>query len=69
MDITDVKSIVREEQWEWEKNHLDDKDCPGCKANCTMIRVLVMDDEGDCTNKWRCLNCLGLFTEGLKETE
>jgi len=72
MQYNEVKTIVREILWEWEQEHFDGKDCPKCRASCTMVRVSVMPLEGDregFTNKWRCLNCLGVFTEELKSIE
>jgi len=71
MDIVDVKSIIREMRWEWERENLDSKKCPKCGIESTMIKVAVTpkDPEEESQNKWRCLNCLGLFTEELKEIE
>jgi hypothetical protein len=69
MDILEVKAIVRDVIWDWEREHLDSKDCPICQKECTMVSVSVMDKEGEYTTKWRCLNCLRLFIETLKEEE
>ncbi len=66
MDLSEVKSVVRDMLWEWEEDNLDGKECPTCKASCTMVRVSVVSYEGE-SNKWRCLNCLGLFTGKLEE--
>jgi len=68
MDLAEERRQVREMLWDWERDHLDGKECPKCKASCTMVRVSVMPNE-EGINKWRCLNCLGLFTEELKEIE
>ena len=69
MDLTDVKQIVREMLWEYQQDTIDEKNCPNCKASCTMIRVSVLplENEEGYSNQWRCLNCLKLFTEELKE--
>lgn len=71
MDLNDVRSIVREMRWEWEREHLDEKECPKCGRESTMIKVWVTpkNPEADFIHKWRCLNCLGMFTEGLTEVE
>ena len=45
---------------------VDTRECPKCKATTTMLRVCVEDTEEGIV-KWRCLNCLGLFSEELKE--
>ena len=71
MDLAEVRSVVREILWEFQENHLDDKECPKCMASCTMVKVSVQPDDPEekFVNKWRCLNCLGLFTEGLESVE
>ena len=74
MDASEVRILVRQMLWDWERDHLDDKDCPKCKASCTMVRVSVQpdnpkEDEEAFVDKWRCLNCLGVFTEELKPVE
>lgn len=66
MDILEVRSIIRDVMWNWEKENLAQKDCPMCQKECTMIKVSVPDDETS-IKKWRCLNCLDLFTEILKK--
>ena len=66
MDYRDIKSMVSEEVWERLKEVVDTRECPKCKATTTMLRVCVEDTEEEIV-KWRCLNCLGLFSEELKE--
>jgi len=66
MEDYEVRRIAREAVEE----AMPEKPCPNCKADTTFIKVEVYQ-EGDSPflTKWRCLNCLGLFTEELKEEE
>ena len=48
--------------------------CPKCGRETSMIKFFVEDFESkeelaETVEKWRCLNCLGLFTEELRESE
>ena len=61
MDYRRIRSMISEEVWGRLKEVVDTRECPKCKATTTMLRVCV-----DIV-KWRCLNCLGLFSEELKE--
>ena len=60
----------REVRKEIEK-HLSEKECPTCDAGTTMVKVEVWPnaDELHIHTRWRCLNCLGIFTETLKPVE
>ena len=40
--------------------------CPVCKADITMIGFDYWSDEGEYEDRYRCLNCLHLFTEKLE---
>ena len=42
------------------------KHCPICKADITMIGFDYWPDEGESEDRFRCLNCLQLFTEKLE---
>ena len=64
MESYEMKRIAREAL----EQHITDKTCPKCKAETTFLRVSVWpEDDSPCLEKWRCLNCLTLFTEELKE--
>jgi len=69
MDCLEIKAIIRDAILDWEGEHLDFKNCPSCQKECTMLKFSVTDKEGEYANKWRCLNCLNVFTEILKEEE
>ena len=48
--------------------------CPKCGKETSMVKFFVEDFESkeepaESIEKWRCLNCLGLFTEELRESE
>ena len=62
MERPEVRRIVSEELDEV----FPEKYCPHCKADTTMIKVEVWD-ENDSYVRYRCLNCLKLFTEELRE--
>ena len=42
------------------------KYCPICKADITMIGFNYWPDGGESEDRFRCLNCLHLFTEKLE---
>lgn len=63
MDYTALRIIAKETLWNELAGIFSSRKCPICNEECSMIKVIVEDKE-----KWRCLNCLTLFTEELKET-
>ena len=68
MDYNEVKMICREQLREQLGEVQDERDCPVCSKRTTMLKVFVEDMEaGEFREgiKWRCLNCLGLFSEKL----
>ena len=72
MDYNTVRMIVRETIWKVLQEAIDEKDCPVCKKNCTMIRLNMEPIDADLntlkTDKyWRCLNCLNKFSDTLKK--
>ncbi len=62
MEYHEVRRIVNEELDEI----FPEKYCPICKADTTMIMVECWSEE-DRVVRYRCMNCLKLFTEELKE--
>jgi len=74
MDYMEVKQIFREELHRWLEHTLEGKKCPECGTITTMVKVFVEPPEGapelaPTVLKWRCLNCLGLFTEELTRSK
>lgn len=74
MDYTEVKRLVMEELYRTLQDLRDSKRCPKCGGVVTMLKVYVEDvkseeELAEDLVKWRCLNCLGLFGEELKEVE
>jgi len=72
MDYIDIRRVVWEVLHQELKEICDEKKCPRCHTVTTMVKVWVEPPEGEselaqAIVKWRCLNCLGLFTEELKE--
>jgi len=61
MDEHMVERIVRRQL----EGVFADRECPVCKGDTTMIKVSVWSD-GDFRTKYRCMNCLTLFTEELQ---
>lgn len=64
MDRYDVKDAVRDEL----AGIFKEKECPECKASTTFIKV-DWCDENRCYEYWRCLKCLTLFEEEMKEVK
>lgn len=68
MDRIEAKDMIRTKLQEFEAEYLTDRSCPKCGVESTMIGIKVwMEDEF--IKKWRCLNCLSLFVEGLQEVD
>ena len=42
---------------------LDEKNCPACKGETTMVKVYFYNEES--LTFWRCLKCLTLFEEKM----
>ena len=59
-DKHDVREIIG--------RYISEKECPTCDAETTMIKVEVWPNaEGlYIPSRWRCLNCLEMFTETMK---
>ena len=73
MDYQEVKQIVRESLHQMFEDFRVQKECPKCGIQTTMLKVWVdpLTDASawpESIPKWRCLNCLGLFTETLKDS-
>lgn len=68
MEYQDVRQIVRETLHQALEDFRAQKACPKCGTDTTMLKVYV-EPPKDASEfaveiaKWRCLNCLGLFTE------
>ncbi len=75
MDYNETRNMIREEVHRRLEDIQGWKVCPECKVYTTMAKVCVepLDEEGlgvsDTVIKWRCLNCLKLFTETLRERQ
>lgn len=74
MDYTEVRRVVTGELFQTLRDVRDWKRCPKCSRTTTMVKVYVEDVESkeevaEDLIKWRCLNCLGLFSEELKEVK
>lgn len=56
---------------EISEHYLDDKYCPICKADTTLLKInLASDTEFVKTRpRYRCMNCLTLFEVDLKEVK
>lgn len=71
MNYQDVKQLVREQLHHSLEEVVDQKKCPKCGFYVTMLKVHVEPSAevlAEIVTKWRCLNCLGLFTEEFKES-
>lgn len=74
MEYHEVRQIAQEASWKFMKEFFDTKDCPVCKSSTTMLKVEVQSLEEDLEEelslpdvKWRCMNCMNLFTEKLEK--
>ena len=73
MDYQEIRNIVRGEVHLRLGDIQASKRCPECGTYTTMLKVYVelqgeeIPDLAESVVKWRCLNCLKLFTETLIE--
>ena len=71
MNIEYMKEIAYDEIRKVMKHHFDIRFCPKCKFHTQMLRFSVTPEteEGEHKTKYRCLNCLEVFTEELVKEE
>ena len=69
MEYRDVRALISRELYDSLEKRLPMKECPVCKRAVTMVTVYVEEgtelELGLPVEKWRCMNCLGLFSEKL----
>ena len=66
MNYLQVRSLVREEFNRRIEERFPYRECPKCERYANMVKVFTEEGEEEVV-KYRCLNCLTLFSERLEE--
>lgn len=74
MNYTEVRRLIEEVASRRLREERKQLKCLRCGKETTMVRVYVEDVESgeefpEELVRWRCLNCLGLFSEELREVK